>query len=149
MGTRVEEFVFDDIAKSEGQDVPANNKISFSLDGKNYLIDLCDANAEKLRDALAPFVAVAEEQPQRGGRKSGSGKKGSSSSSKKSTDGQRSPEENDAIRKWANENGLAVSERGRIKQDVLDAYYAAQTGQQPGQVSDDQIVHQPQPAAVG
>jgi len=30
-----------------------------------------------------------------------------------------------AIRKWARENGHEVSDRGRIHQEIQDAYYAA------------------------
>lgn len=37
----------------------ANETVTFGLDGKSYEIDLSDANASKLRDALAVYVAAA------------------------------------------------------------------------------------------
>jgi Lsr2 len=43
----------DDLDGSE-----AGETMSFSLDTKDYVIDLPDPNAAKLRDALAPFVAA-------------------------------------------------------------------------------------------
>jgi hypothetical protein len=33
--------------------------VTFGLDGVDYEIDLTDANASKLRDALADFIAAA------------------------------------------------------------------------------------------
>jgi hypothetical protein len=39
--------------------------------------------------------------------------------------GSRGKDELAEIRAWAKKNGHEVSERGRIKQDVLDAYDAA------------------------
>jgi len=33
--------------------------LRFALEGRSYEIDLSDANAAKLRDALAPFIAAA------------------------------------------------------------------------------------------
>jgi Lsr2 len=53
----------DDLDGSE-----AGETMSFPLDTKDYVIDLSDLNAAKLRDALAPFVAAARRSG--GGRKS-------------------------------------------------------------------------------
>jgi len=38
---------------------PADETISFALDGKGYEIDLSKANADKFRKALDPYVAKA------------------------------------------------------------------------------------------
>ena len=59
---------------------PADHTLTFALDGKDYEIDLSDANAEKLRKALRPFVAAARKAPTGNGRrKRGTGTSSSSS----------------------------------------------------------------------
>ena len=95
---------------------PAEHTVTFALDGKDYEIDLSDANAEKLREALRPFVAAARKAPTGQGRRQRSAGTPSSSG------------ENARIRAWAREHGHKVSDRGRIHQTIKDAYYAA-TGQ--------------------
>ena len=37
----------------------ASGTVGFALDGKAYELDLSEANAHRLRDALAPFLASA------------------------------------------------------------------------------------------
>jgi hypothetical protein len=91
----------------------AAETVSFSLEGKQYKLDLSDENAKKLRDALAPFVASAR-RGKGGGRRS-SGPKMTQTSA---TDSDR----NAAIREWAREHGHKVSDRGRIPRLVLEAY---------------------------
>ena len=47
---------------NEGDDVDGaevSERVIFGLDGRKYRLDLTTENAAKLRDALAPFVAVA------------------------------------------------------------------------------------------
>jgi nucleoid-associated protein Lsr2 len=71
----------------------ADETVSFGLDGKNYEIDLSSGNAEKLRVALAGFVAAARKP---GGRKA-------------SAEPARWPsvdrEQNQAIREWRGRRG--------------------------------------------
>jgi Lsr2 len=106
----------DDLDGSE-----ASGTFDFSLEGRQYQIDLSDENAAKLREALTPFIDAARKA---GGRGSGRGR------------GQRQPvaeekrsrsrrEDTAAIREWARQNGHQVSERGRIPKSVLEAYQAA------------------------
>ncbi|MGQ1799012.1 histone-like nucleoid-structuring protein Lsr2 [Kocuria oceani] len=93
---------------------PAEETLQFGLDGRQYEIDLSTANAEKLREALRPFVAS--------GRRA-QGKTARSAGPRSSAGGNP---ETAKIRAWAKENGHEVSDRGRIHQSVKDAYYAAQ-----------------------
>ncbi len=114
MARRVIQELIDDI---NGQ--PADESIMFALDGVQYEIDLTSKNASKLRDALAPFVA--------GGTKSGRG--GLASPRSRVSRGGRVParadrEVNQAIRDWATSKKIEVSDRGRIKQEVVDRYHA-------------------------
>ena len=92
----------------------ADETIEFGIDGKNYEIDLSTANAAKLRDALASYVAAARRS---GGRRRG----GSSGGAARRPAIDR--EQNQAIREWARKRGMKVSDRGRIPAEVLDAYH--------------------------
>ena len=97
---------------------PADRTVEFSLDGTNYTIDLSDANAGKLRKALDPFIAAGT----RVGRGAAARAAGRPASSTGRAGGDR--DQNRAIREWAVQNGHQVSERGRIPQNVIDAFRA-------------------------
>lgn len=84
--------------------------ITFSFNGKDYTIDLGEANAEAFHEAITPYVEAAQKvsgAKRRSTRKSG---------------GKNSAGDTKAIRAWARENGYNVSERGRIPADVMAAY---------------------------
>ncbi|MGK7222791.1 histone-like nucleoid-structuring protein Lsr2 [Kocuria flava] len=93
---------------------PADDTITFALDGKDYEIDLSTTNAEKLREALRPFAEAGRKTTRSGGSARGTRSRGSGSDP-----------DTAKIRAWAKENGHEVSDRGRIHQSVKDAYYAA------------------------
>jgi hypothetical protein len=93
----------------------ADETVEFGVDGKNYEIDLSTANAKKLRDALAEFVAAARRA---GGRRRGGGAP-AAAPRRPSID----REQNQAIREWARKRGMKVSDRGRIPAEVLEAYH--------------------------
>jgi hypothetical protein len=98
-------------------DGSANAKeVSFSLNGKAWVIDLNAKNRAALEKALKPYIAKATEQ----GRRRRPGKATRSSSRSKSRPDLA------AVREWAKNNGHPVSDRGRISTDVLTAYDAAQ-----------------------
>lgn len=85
---------------------------TFALNGASYEIDLSSANAEKLRDALAPFIEAA--------RRVKSGAVGRGTSARKNTSADMN-----TIRAWARENGYTVSDRGRVPERVMAAYNEA------------------------
>jgi hypothetical protein len=93
----------------------ASDTVTFSLDGRDYEIDLSDKNAARLRKALTPFIDVA--------RKAG-GRDSSRSRGQRQT-ARSSGEDSQVIREWARQNGHKVSGRGRLSQSVLEAYRAA------------------------
>jgi hypothetical protein len=95
----------------------ADRTVEFALDGTSYTIDLSEANAGKLRKALDPFIAAGT----RVGR--GAVRPARTVAATRRTASSR--DENKAIRDWAVENGYQISERGRIPQNVSDAYRAA------------------------
>lgn len=84
---------------------------TFALGNQTYEIDLNKKNADKLSAALAPFIEVATKV---GGRKSGS-----------TTKVRGNRKDLAAVRAWARDQGMDVSERGRVSADVLNAYDAA------------------------
>ncbi|MCC5781694.1 hypothetical protein CRM73_01780 [Kocuria sp. CCUG 69068] len=108
MAQKVEVHLEDDLDGG-----PADSTLTLALDGRDYEIDLSDANAERLREALRPFVAAARKAP------TGNRRTNRTISTSTSTG------ETAAIRAWAREQGRQVSDRGRIHQSIKDAYYAA------------------------
>jgi len=97
----------------DGKD--ADETVEFGFDGKSYAIDLSSANAGRLRDALASYVAVARKVA---GRRSVAATTAPIA---------RRPaidrEQNQAIREWARKRDMKVSDRGRIPANVLEAYH--------------------------
>ncbi len=115
MVQRVQVILEDDMTGGE-----ASETVEFALDGVSYEIDLNDDNAAKLRDALAPWIAEARRS---GGRRQtrrrgGAGSASAGGSSAKS-------DELAQMREWGRANGFKVSSRGRVSQELQDAYAAA------------------------
>lgn len=110
MAQRVQVILVDDISGGE-----AAETVEFGLDGVTYEIDLSDENAAKLRDALAEWIAQARRS---GGRRQTRRRGGAGPTS-------ATREELTRMREWGRANGYKVSDRGRVPQDVQDAYRAA------------------------
>jgi hypothetical protein len=91
--------------------------IIFSVGGSDYSIDLTDAEADEFRSTFDRYVKVASRASSRGTQ---------SSSARKPSGSGRSSDELAHIRAWAKDNGHAVSERGRIKAEVIEAFDQAQ-----------------------
>ena len=104
------------ILVSDLSGVEADETVSFALDGTGYELDLSNKEADKFRGLFQDYISVARKT---------SGGRGRKSSGKASSGSGRSKEELAEVRAWAQQNGHEVSERGRIKQDILDAYDAA------------------------
>lgn len=96
---------------------PADETLTFALDGVTYEIDLSADNATKLRDALSSWIGVARRVS---GRKQ-VGRRGGSAA-RSAGNGAASANE---IRAWAREQGMQVSERGRVRDEIRAAYEAA------------------------
>ena len=122
MARQVETRLVDDLDGTEGAEM-----VQFAVDGKHYEIDLSEANAGKLRDALAPYVAAAR----RAGGTSSPRRAAPTSSRRDLT----------AARAWLSEHGYPVKERGRIP-GVWLAEYDARTPNPPSQAVDE-VVDQP------
>jgi hypothetical protein len=107
MARKVQVLLEDDIDGTPGAET-----VLFSLDGKSYEIDLSEKNADKMRDAFAPWIGA-------GRRVSGP-----AAAETRRRPARRSEDTAD-IRRWAAENGIPVSTRGRISADLRARYEAA------------------------
>lgn len=90
----------------------AAETVTFGLDGRIYEIDLSKKNAATLRKVLGEFAGSARRV--RSGRSAAVGVA-------------RSSDRIDAkaVREWAQEQGIAVSARGRVPAEVVEQYQAA------------------------
>lgn len=114
MAQKVQVILIDDL--DEG---PADETLSFGIDGSSYEIDLSSKNAAALRDAVAKYVGAAHKLG-RSGSRSGAG-----STSRGRGPANTDREQTQAIRAWARRNGHTVSDRGRIPATIVEAYHAA------------------------
>ena len=105
-------MLIDDLDQSEGAET-----IRYSVDGKEYEIDLSEKNAQRFRDALKEFIDASREveqppvltlAPARTARRQSSGGRGR--------------DDIPQIRAWAEAQGMDVSARGRVKKEIIDAY---------------------------
>lgn len=105
MARKVTTVLIDDLTGEN-----ADETVEFGIDGKLYEIELTADNAARLRELLAGYVKVARraERPASAGRKSASPKASRSDLAE--------------IREWARSKGYEVSDRGRIRADIVEAY---------------------------
>lgn len=83
----------------------------FAFGGADYEIDLNKKNAAAFRKQFAPFI----EHARKAGR--GPGRRAVRTASRRERSG--------ATRAWAKQQGIAVSDRGRIPASVIEQYQAA------------------------
>lgn len=108
MAQKTQVILVDDVDGSE-----ATQTITFALDGVSYEIDLNDEHAAALRGSLEEWTTKARRTA------------GRRSSGRRRSAGAASSGETQRIREWAREQGLEVSDRGRISAEVREAYEAA------------------------
>lgn len=87
----------------------ASTTIRFGIDGREFEVDLSDANAFAIRASLEPYITA--------GRKVTAGVKTQSVRTDKSVA--------KAIRAWAVANNWELKSRGRIPHEVVEAYHQA------------------------
>ena len=112
MARRVIEQLVSDLSGKDIKDGEGET-VKFSIGSTSYQMDLTEAEAGQFYAAVKKYTDVATKTGGRGAR-SGGGSKNKSDRN-----------QTQAIRTWARENGRVVSDRGRISQDVQDAYNAA------------------------
>ena len=115
MGKRIVELLVSDMSGEE-LEAGRGESIEFSYRGREYTIDLTDGEADQFDAAIRPFLDAATPL---GGRTSSTRRSHSQPSSGMTR------EELQNIRAWARANGHPISDRGRIKSEIIDAYHAA------------------------
>lgn len=109
MSRRTEILLIDDV---DGSDIPAGKgeTLYFALDGQAYEIDLTNKNASALRKVLAPYV--------------GAGRRITTSRGAKVKRTQVGPDAR-TVKEWARANGYEVNGRGRVSNEIREAFNAA------------------------
>lgn len=83
---------------------------AFSLDGRDYEIDLCERHSQRFDEVVGRFADKARRVTGRAGKP----KRRTAAHRQRSAD----------IRRWALANGLDISDRGRIPSQVIAKYEA-------------------------
>lgn len=107
MAQKTQVILIDDIDGSE-----ATQSVTFGLDGATYEIDLNDEHATALRESIEEWTLKARRVS---GRRSSGRRRAATTNSG----------ETQRIREWARSQGMDVSSRGRISQEVRNAYAEA------------------------
>lgn len=100
----------------------ATETVQFGLEGVSYEIDLNAANAERMRRAVELYV---ENGRRLGGRRSAGTSPAAAASASSPSSGEDAVDST-AVRAWARENGVEVSDRGRLKAEVVQQFKDAQ-----------------------
>jgi hypothetical protein len=93
----------------------ADETVQFSVDGRAFVIDLSTDHAKVFRDVLDPYI-------QHGRPVTAARKAHSATRSGGTTPRHGDPAENRRIRDWADRNGILLSKRGRIPENVIGQY---------------------------
>lgn len=93
----------------------ADRTVAFAWDGKTYEIDLSKKNASALEKAISPYLEAA-----RAVRGNAAGRR-----RRVAPPARSSRSDLGAVREWAKANGYEVATRGRIAQEIQDAYAAS------------------------
>lgn len=98
----------------------AAETVRFSLDGKNYEIDLSKSNANEFRRTLRPYVDRARTVHRSSSRRTGKSTAARRASNRRSEGYDRSE-----VRAWAQAHRIKVAPRGRIANEVVERWKAA------------------------
>ncbi|RAY13813.1 Lsr2 family protein [Actinomadura craniellae] len=119
MATRV--ITVDDIDGYEGEDVIRRD---FQIGSMTFAIDLGDANHKRLQDVLAelaPYLEKATEVKRAGRARKGTADAGPRLRGYSNTD----------VREWAEREGVEISTRGKIADEVYEQFIAAHPDARP------------------
>lgn len=123
MAQRVSVLVLCDI-----DEVESAATIEFAFRGNTYEVDLCEPHQSEMEDALSRFVLSA--------RRTGRARRSPASTRPRTASvpavaqqpalgGASDKDARTAIRQWAIDNGYEVGMRGRIAEDIVNAYNEA------------------------
>ncbi|QGH79703.1 Lsr2-like DNA bridging protein [Gordonia phage Anon] len=98
---------------------PADEQVVLGWDGYDYSLDLSSKNYKKLLSLLEPYLEAAHEKKKQTRRKGQ--RPADELGADKLTKAERSE-----IRKWAQDNGHPVGDKGVIAKAIIEAYREAQ-----------------------
>jgi hypothetical protein len=109
MAQRTRIYLTDDL---DGTNIPAGKgeTVTFALDGRTYEIDLTSKHSSVLRKVLTPYIEAGRAVRTRRGVRVTRTQVGSDVRT---------------IKEWARANGYQVNDRGRIPNDIREAFGAA------------------------
>ncbi len=129
MSTRVVRILTDDLDGSDADDT-----VKFGMDGVLYEIDLSLRNSNEFRAMMQRYLDAGRKVGKMAGGpakvpipRQGTGwleRAGGPSATVNATYDPAAKEERARVREWARSHGVLVPDRGRISQDVIDAYAA-------------------------
>ncbi|MFT4042888.1 MAG: Lsr2 family protein [Gordonia sp. (in: high G+C Gram-positive bacteria)] len=94
----------------DGKELKEAVTVAFGVNGREYEFDTSPAHAQEFEQTLERYVAVSRVP----GR-----------SLRSFRDSKRAQPHTQAIRRWARNNGFAISDRGRIAAEIVAAFQAA------------------------
>lgn len=96
----------------DSKEIPEGEHMTraFSLDGRDYEIDLCERHSQRFDEAVSRFTEKARRVTGRSARP----RRRTTAHRQRSAD----------IRAWAKQSGMEVSDRGRIPANVIAKYEA-------------------------
>ncbi len=103
---------------------PADETMTFAVDGVTYEIDVNAENAQQLRDSFAPYVGAARRVGREGRARSTRAQRSRPAEPVKARKGDATPDPKE-VRAWARETGRPVSDRGRVPADLIAEYIEA------------------------
>jgi hypothetical protein len=112
MAKRTVHLLVDDLDGGE-----ADETIMFGIDGVHYEIDLSTKNAARMREAIVRYTEAGT----RIGRSTNAALRHTAGGNGSATVDR---DQSRAIREWAHTKGIDVSNRGRIRRDIVDRYHA-------------------------
>lgn len=90
------------------------NVIQFSFAGRDYVIDLSEKNAKKFEELLRPYIENATLDTEAGTR--------TRRRAAANPNAAHTRERNRKIRKWAQDKGMEVADRGALPKSIIEAY---------------------------
>ncbi len=135
MSRRVIQVLTDDLDGSDADDT-----VKFGIDGVEYEIDLSLANANQMREVFRRYVDAGRRvgRMASGGRQRvvapGTGRREAwlDRATGSTTYDPAAKQERADVRDWSRQHGVHVPDRGRIKQEIMDAFTAKDPTMLPG-----------------
>jgi hypothetical protein len=90
----------------------ATENVAVALNGEAWELDVCDADAKKIRDTIGRLVKPARSMNVR-------------DLVRRPTNGNSSEADPQVVRAWAQAKGIAVADKGRVAEDVVAQWRAA------------------------